>query len=240
MPKSIMMANIPLPWVDGWNHLGNELNRNDLCWQGNSNLDHDTNNKRRKFIGKCHSLRQEFGFLKLDIFLKIVNIYATSFYGSNVWSLSSLGSEKLYVSWNRMIRNIWNVPNTTHRYLIEIISNSNHIKLCIFKRYLTFINSLKTSKKKSLASLANNASNDKHSITCQNLDYISNECNLDAHNANPSEVLQSEYHEVPVDEVWRVEAIKELLEIRNGNLILGNDQFSKDDITDMIDLIATT
>ena len=220
--------------------MGNELNRNDLCWQGSSHLDHDTNNKRRKFIGKYYSLRQEFGFLKPDMFLKIINIYATSFYGSNVWSLSSPGSEKLYVSWNRMIRNTWNVPNATHRYLIENISNSNHIKLCIFKRYLTFINSLKTSKKKCLASLANLVTKDKHSITCQNLDYISNECNLDAHNANPCEVLQSEYHEVPADKVWRVETIKELLAIRNGDLTLGNDQFSKDDISDMIDLLATT
>ena len=82
---------------------------------------------------------------------------------------------------------------------------------------------MKTSKKKSSASLANNVSNDKHSITCQNLDYISNECNLDAHNANPCDVLQSEYHEVPDDEVCRVQAIKELLEIRNGDLTLGND-----------------
>ena len=86
MPRSIKMGGIPLPWVDGWNHLGNELNRNDLCWQGSSNLDHDTNNKRRKFIGKFYSLRQEFGFLKPDIFLKIINIYATSFYGGNVWN----------------------------------------------------------------------------------------------------------------------------------------------------------
>ena len=29
-PASIMMGNVPLPWLDGWNHLGNELHRNDL------------------------------------------------------------------------------------------------------------------------------------------------------------------------------------------------------------------
>ena len=88
--------------------------------------------------------------------------------------------------------------------------------------------------------MANLVTKDKHSITCQNLDYISNECNLDAHNVNPCEVLQSDYHEVPADEVWRVEAIKELLAIRNGDLTLGNVQFSKEDISDMIDLLATT
>lgn len=93
-----------------------------------------------------------------------------------------------------MLRNTWNVPNTIYRYLFEQISNSSHIKLCIFKRYLTFINSLNQSKKKSLSSLAIYVSNDKPTITCQNLDYISNECHLNARNANLCEVLQSDYH----------------------------------------------
>ena len=99
---------------------------------------------------------------------------------------------------------------------------------------------MKTSKKKSLASLANIVTKDKHSIPCLNLDYISEECNLDAHTIKSWDVLQSEYREVPDDEVWRVDAIKELLEIRNGELTLGNGQFSKNDISDMIDLLATT
>ena len=61
------MGDVPLPWVDGWNRLGNELHRNDLCCHGKSSMDHDTDNKRRKFIGKYHSLRQEFGFLESGI-----------------------------------------------------------------------------------------------------------------------------------------------------------------------------
>ena len=139
-----------------------------------------------------------------------------------------------------MLRNIWNLPNTTHRYLLEKVSNSNHIKLCLFKRYLTFVHSLKNSHKRSLASLANLVCSDKHSITCQNLDYISSECNVDAHCVNPYVVLQTEYIEVPQEEIWHIDTIKELIKLRDGELILENDQFSREDICDMINIVATS
>ena len=89
LPAPIMLGQVPLPWVDSWGHLGNNLNREDLSVQCHSTLDSDTRDKRIKFIGKYHSLRQEFGFLKPEILFKIIEIYTTSFYGSNMWSFSS-------------------------------------------------------------------------------------------------------------------------------------------------------
>ena len=84
MPAPIMLGQVPLPWVDSWAHLGNNLNRDDLSVHGHSTLDSDTKDKRRRFIGKYHSLRQEFGFLRPEILFKIIEIYTTSFYGSNL------------------------------------------------------------------------------------------------------------------------------------------------------------
>ena len=54
--------------------------------------------KRGMFICKFHSLHQEFGFADPDIMMKIVHIYATSFYGSPLWSYSSKEAEKLFTS----------------------------------------------------------------------------------------------------------------------------------------------
>ena len=64
------------------------MNSTGMISVGKSTMDEDTKNKRIKFIGKYHSLRQEFGFLESEIFFKIINLHATSFYGSNVWALS--------------------------------------------------------------------------------------------------------------------------------------------------------
>ena len=137
------MGTTPLPWVDEWPHLGNNLNNNDFRYPGNSSFLHDLLGISGTFIGKFHGLFQEFGCLDSDILLKVINIYATSFYGSHLWDFSSNEANRLFNSWNSMIRLVYKVPNTTHRYLIEGLSQSKHLKSCLFKRYLSFIHSVK-------------------------------------------------------------------------------------------------
>ena len=75
MPAPIMFNDVPLPWVDSWPHLGNELNRFDLSTKAASNLDSDLEAKRRKFVGKYHSLKQEFGFSSPEFLLKLIFLW---------------------------------------------------------------------------------------------------------------------------------------------------------------------
>ena len=133
-PAAILLGDTPLPWVNVWQYLGNELNTDNLSRPFHSNMNEDVHNKRRKFIGKFHSIKQEFGFLSPGMLFDIVNIYATSFYGSNLWLFPSPPTEKLFTSWNTMIRTVWNLPNTTHRYFIEEISEAPHLKASLYKR----------------------------------------------------------------------------------------------------------
>ena len=123
--------------------------------------------------GGTSTLRQQFGFANPDVIFKILNIYATSFYGSNLWNFSSQGSTRLFNSWNTMIRNVWGLSNVAHKYLIEHVSSSKHIRTIVYQRFLTFIQSLMRSKKKCLTALAKFVVNDPGSTTCQNLNIIS-------------------------------------------------------------------
>ena len=84
----------------------------------------------------------------LRLFFKILNIYAVSFYGSGLWNLFSADCERLYSAWNVAIRHAWNIPNTTHRYLVESISGSLHPKVMLASRYSSFANSLIKEKMK--------------------------------------------------------------------------------------------
>ena len=52
-PPPITLEGRDLPWVDSWQHLGHTLNKDE-------SMDHDLMEKRGRFIGKIHSLRQEF------------------------------------------------------------------------------------------------------------------------------------------------------------------------------------
>ena len=114
----------------------------------------DCLSKRGKFIGKVNSLLQEFGYVESDVLMKLLSIYVTSFYGSNIWNLYSPEVTKIFSSWNVTIRRVFNLPRTTHRYFIVPLSNSSHPKTMLCSRMIKFWQSLRDSKKGSVRYLA--------------------------------------------------------------------------------------
>ena len=106
----ILLDDVPLPWVTQVKHLGNML-------QLDNSMKTDLSQKRGKFIGKIMSLFQEFNYVKPEVFVKLMNIYSASFYGSCLWDIFSNDCEKLYKSWNVTVRQAFNVDRCTHTYL---------------------------------------------------------------------------------------------------------------------------
>ena len=140
-----------------------------------------------------------------------------------------------------MIRNIWNLPNITHKYFLEDISESPHIKSIFFQRFLSFINSIRISKKKCLSALAQFACKDQGSVTCQNLNLISKESGIqNVLEMNPRAVSQNIcYAPVPDQDRWKVGFLKELLHLRQGHLELEANEFTLDEINTLIKEVAT-
>ena len=99
-PTPLVMGDNFLPWVDHWPHLGNNIHKDDFRLPGKGNFTHDLLDKRAKFIGKFNGLMQEFGFAESSVMFSIVNIYAMSFYGSQLWDYSSAETNRLFTSWN--------------------------------------------------------------------------------------------------------------------------------------------
>ena len=116
----VLLNGDPLPWVGQVKHLGSTL-------QLDNSMKMDLCQKRGKFIGKMTSLFQEFSYVDPEVLVKIMNIFNTSFYGSNLWDIFSADCEKLFKSWNVAIMMAFNVDRCTHRYLIETISYSIHL-----------------------------------------------------------------------------------------------------------------
>ena len=89
--SKIMLNGTPLPYVDSCKHLGMNL----FC---DNTFDKDCDIKRSKFIGKVHSINQELYFASSDVLLKLLNVYCTSFFGSNCWNLFSKNCNRFYQS----------------------------------------------------------------------------------------------------------------------------------------------
>ena len=130
------------------------------------------------------------------------------------------------------------LPINTHRYFIEPLSQKNHVKSDLIKRFLTFIDHIKNSKKLTLKYVLEVVSNDVRSVTGKNLHYIKLRSGKTINeNITPKESFVP-YKEVPMGESWRVQFASELLECVNGPLMV--DGFQAEELNEILTWICTS
>ena len=210
-----------LPWVDYVRHLGNTIVNNI------DGMSQDIIEKRAQYITRNNELLQEFSFAHPSTKCLINNVFNTHFNGSSLWNLFNNASEKLEKSWNVSQRLIFSLPRETHKYLIEPVSETQHIKQSLMKRFSRFSNMISGSKKNAMLNLYNNVSQDCQSTTGYNLRRIMLHSDL-THNKGKYKD-QPPYYAVPPNQTWRINLVKELVNINSGRLHLIN--FSKEDIS---------
>ena len=122
----------------------------------------------------------------------------------------------------------WNLPNTTHRYLIEAISELPHLKAILSQRFLSFMHSLINSKRKCLPELSKKMVYDQGSISGQNLNLIASNAGYTRYNVlkmSPSCVGNTiKYCPVPKESEWKIPLLKELISLRDGELYIEDDE----------------
>ena len=150
------------------------------------------------------------------------------FYGSNLWNLFSM-TDSLFTEWNKCIRFVFRLPFMTHRYLIEPLSESCHLKTMLINRFVKFYTSLQNNTKPSIRNLFSIQANDVRSDFGSNISHILSKChNNDILNFDK---LDFSYHPIANDDVWRVNVIKELMTVKYNFL---NLEYDSNDINSMI------
>ena len=224
-PANIMLNGDRLPWVKQVKHLGHTL-------QSDNSMRTDVAQKRGAYIGKINSLLQEFHSVTPEVFLKLMNTYALSIYGSNTWDICSADCERLYASFNVTIRNVLKIDRQTHRYLIEPLSGCTHLKTLISSRYSTFYRSLINSKKMSVRFLARLAESDQRTVMGRTLSSLLSICNLkneELPQLNAGVIKKNMvFSRPPPEDEWRIPLGQELLQLRDiGNLDLPGFTFEE-------------
>ena len=162
---------------------------------------------------------QEFHFVNPDILTRLVFIYATSFYGSGLWNLQSQECEKLYVSWNVTIRQIFNLSRRTHRYLIEPVSMFQHLKVLLAARFVTFVRSLINCEKFNVKFLARLCLADQRTVVGKTTGWLSDICGVESKCLTSNDIKKSlKYFDIPEGQEWRAPLVRELIALRDGQI----------------------
>ena len=147
----IYLNGMIFQWVKNARRLGNIVT---------SQLQDDMDNqlKRGQFYGAVNSLYVKFrGILQdINVASKLFYSYCCSFYGCQLWDLSSNYIEDIYVVWQKSIRRIFNLPYNTHRYLLPFVAGSSHIRVNLVNRFNNFFNALMSSDNKIIELLVYN------------------------------------------------------------------------------------
>ena len=97
-PFSIKLDDFNIPWCNKYKHLGHVLYKD-------GSLKYDVDLKKRIFIGTFFELKQELKSPDPLVFMNLVMLYISHFYGSNLWDLFDIDS--VYVAWNKIVRIIF-------------------------------------------------------------------------------------------------------------------------------------
>ena len=229
---NLKLGENSLPWVTNAKHFGNTLQN---IMDG---LKKDTLIKRARYIGKNQELQQEFHFAHPDSQFKINRIYNSHFTGSSLWDLFSRETVMVENSWNVSFRLMYGLPRNTHRYFVEPISGTKHIKCALIKNFLNFIEQIKKSNKSVSKALLHTIKHDVNSVTGSNLRNIMKLVNKNSiSDLSPDDSRLVLYHPVPAEEEWRISLVRELIDIRSQSADLQG--FSWKELEDILHFACT-
>ena len=222
----IILNGDTLPWVDSALHVGNTLERN-------NSFTRDLRLKRGDFIGRVHSILQEFHFANPLVKMKMFSIYTTSFYGSCLWSIYDGSCDKLFTAWNIAVRMAFDLPRESRRYFIEEISETPHPKVMLSKRFLKFHETLQKSKKLSVRFLSEISSANMRTVYGQNVLGVRRQCDdIDVTSRNVMKAMK--YAPVHDDDKWKIQVVKDLLEVKWNTVEIENVEIEIDEIDDIL------
>ena len=230
---AVMLCGDRLPWVNSGVHLGNHF---DSSYNG---MARDTMTKRAQYIQKNCELLQEFSFAHPRTKILMNNMYNCHFTGCQLWDLFGKETEHFEKTWNVSVRKMLDLPVRTHKYLIEPISETKHLKRILIKRFISFILQIRKSFKSAPKQLLNLIYFDTRSITGNNVRKIlrlTNKSRIeDIKNVDIEAII---YNEIPDAEKWRIGVINELSKVRTNEVEVPN--FSLQEVQNMLEFVCVS
>ena len=132
---------------------------------------------------------------------------------------------------------MYDIP--TERYFIESRTGQPHLRSSLIKRFLSFTEQIMKSPKIALKNLFKTVMYDTQSVTGYNLRRIMLMVNKnDISELRTTDALNLQYMPVHQEEIWKVNMVKEITDIKFGEQVL--EDFPHDELQAILDFICTT
>ena len=129
----------------------------------------------------------------------------------------NLAKHRDQTAWSTCVRLVWDVPRTTHTYLVENVLADNFVplRIQIYGRYASFFRQLFVSASKEVRHLARIASRDCRSVTWRNVQLITAVCGYSPWDYSANKIKKHiPLVKVPTEDWWRPGFLRKLLECR--------------------------
>ena len=167
-----------------------------------------------------------------QLVIKLLSIYSTALYGSNLWQINSDEHHKLNRSWTIAVKMIWDLPAPTHTCYLESLSPVPHLEAVLTGRYIGFIQNLACSGKSLLRLLFSSCSSAQNSLTGQNIQYL-----LSKLLAEKQIIKSTRVYPMTDDASWKLKLMEEICLIKKGHLEI---DFDSEDLENILDYICTS
>ena len=172
----LVLYGVKLPIVSGFKYLGHHLTED-------AEMNTDMKVRRNIHIKKICELRSSTPWCHPGDFLHLTKIYSNDFYGYGHWRFSSDEARKIFNTWDVTVKDAYEIPRSTHKYIAENLTEYPTIKTDLITRYRKFVINLCTSPSKEIRTLVNFLRSDVRSIVGDNIRYLCSQCNV-----NPTEI----------------------------------------------------
>ena len=231
LPNPIKLYNRDLPWVERAVHLGHTLHYS-------GNMDLDISIRRAMFIDRSVEVREELSYADPEMIIKALGIYCCDSYGSMIWDLQSDKAESYFKAWNTAIKLLYNIPRSTHTYLVEgfLAGNSLSLRNQVLSRIPGFLQSLWSSPSKEIRCMIRILRKEVESVTYRNYKYVEKVSGLNPFIFGKSRVKSQILRmEIPEKQEWRKDILQTLIPFRK---IRGTDE-DKDRLNSIIELVCS-
>ena len=195
--------------------------------------------KNAMYIEKNIDLNQEFHFAHPSTKLRVNSIYNSHYTSSPLWNLFGTGAQKIESSFNRSVKIMLDLPLGTHRYLIEPLTGEMHTKKVLISRYLGFMEKIASSNKRAVKMLMETSRSDVRSVTGNNFRNIMLLLGKSVvQDVKREDVKNIKYFPITEAERWRIDAIKEIVEVKNRTLDI--DNFKLEELEEILTNLCTS